>query len=100
MTIFHYPYLSYTQFERKIATGGAAFARNTVFSRDIGDVWRELYERLQAGTLRAWYNALPHAGDPEVNERMARGEIVEDTRLARYLRETVFAGASLSTTER
>jgi hypothetical protein len=91
MTIFHFPYRSYAQFERKIATGGAALARNTVFPRAIGVTWRELYERLQGGTLRAWYDALPHAGDPELKERIARGEIVEDARLAHYLRETVFA---------
>jgi hypothetical protein len=85
MIVFHYPYLGYAQFERKIATGGAAFARNAVFPPVVGDVWRQLYQRLQAGTLRAWYDALPHAGDPGVKERIARGEIIEDTRLARYL---------------
>lgn len=91
LSIFHFPYISYPQFERKIAIGGAAFARNTVFSQAVGDVWRQLYEWLQAGTLHAWYDALPHAGDPALKERIARGEIVEDTRLARYLRETLFA---------
>jgi hypothetical protein len=95
MMVFHFPYRSYDQFERKIATGGAALARNTVFARAIGGVWRELYERLQVGTLRAWYDALPHAGDPGLKERMARGEIVEDARLARYLQETVFACSSV-----
>jgi hypothetical protein len=91
LTIFHFPYRSYAQFEGKIANGGAAMGRNRVLPQEICGHWRALYERLQAGTLRAWYDALPHAGDPEVRERMARGEIVEDGRLARYLGETVFA---------
>lgn len=91
MAIFHFPYRSYAQFERKIANGGAALSRNRVLPQAVGGVWRELYKRVQAGTLREWYDALPHAGDPGLKERMAHGEIVEDTRLARYLRETVFA---------
>ncbi|HEY1207644.1 MAG: glycosyltransferase family 2 protein [Bryobacteraceae bacterium] len=90
MTIFHFRYRSYAQFERKIANGGAAMLRNRVLPQEICSRWRELYKRLQAGTLKAWYDALPHVGDPEVKERVARGEIVEDERLARYLRETVF----------
>jgi hypothetical protein len=90
ITIFHFPYRSYAQFERKIANGGAAMLRNKVLPQEIGGHWRELYKRLQAGTLKAWYDALPHAGDPEVKERMARGEIVEDVRLSRHLRKTVF----------
>lgn len=96
ITIFHFPYRSYAQFERKIAAGGAALARNTVFPHAIGDVWRKQYERLQAGTLKEWYDALPHAGDPGLKERIARGEIIEDTRLAHYLRETVFRRTSVS----
>jgi hypothetical protein len=46
-----------------------------------------MYERLQAGGLRAWYDALPHADDPGLGEWIARGKVVGDRRLADYLRE-------------
>jgi hypothetical protein len=46
-----------------------------------------MYQRVQTGTLRDWYDALPHVGDPGFQEWIARGEVVLDTRLADYLRE-------------
>jgi glycosyltransferase involved in cell wall biosynthesis len=88
--IFHFPHRSYAQLERKIRLGGAAVARNTVERDEVFDVWRSLYAALQAGTLRAWYDALPHADDPGVERLLADGELVRDTRLASYLRERVW----------
>ena len=85
MIIRHFPYRSYAQYERKIANGGAAYARNVALPRAIGDGWREMYDRLRAGVLPSWYATLPHADDPELDEWINRGKVVEDTRLADYL---------------
>jgi hypothetical protein len=87
--IFHYPHRSYEQMEHKIALGGPAVARNTTVPESVFDVWRELYKRLRAGTLREWYDALPHADDPELDAWLASGEVVRDERLAAYLRAHV-----------
>jgi glycosyltransferase involved in cell wall biosynthesis len=87
ITIFHFPYRSFEHFERKIVNGGAALARNTALSEKTADVWRQMYHRVQTGTLRDWYDALPHVGDPGFQEWIARGEVVLDARLADYLRE-------------
>ncbi len=92
MLIFHYPHRSYEQMEHKIALGGPAVARNTSVPESTFDVWRELYQRLCAGTLRAWYDALPHGDDADVGARLAAGEVVRDERLAEYLRAHVWPG--------
>jgi glycosyltransferase involved in cell wall biosynthesis len=89
LLIFHYPHRSYEQLEQKIATGGPAVARNTRVPESMFDVWRELHKRLQAGRLRDWYDRLPHADDPDVEERLAAGTVVRDDRVARYMRGTV-----------
>jgi hypothetical protein len=94
LMIFHYPHRSYKQLERKIALGGAAVARNTTAPPSAFDVWRELYERRRAGTLRAWYDALPHGDDPAVEEWIASGDAVRDERLAVYLRRHVFSASA------
>lgn len=86
IVISHFPCRSYPQFEQKIASGGAAYLRNTALSPSDGATWRELYQRLRAGTLRGWYDELRHADNPRLREWIAQGEVVEDTRLATYLR--------------
>lgn len=87
--IFHYPHRSYEQLELKIATGGAAVARNTRAPESVYDVWRELYKRYRAGRLREWYDALPHADDPGLEERIASGAVARDERVAEYMRSMV-----------
>jgi hypothetical protein len=90
--ISHFPYRSYPQYERKIANGGAAYLRNNALPQSVGAHWREAYERLRAGTLRGWYDGLRCADDPRLAEWITQGTVVEDTRLAAYLRR----GAHLS----
>lgn len=87
--IFHYPHRSYEQLEQKIATGGAAVARNTRAPESVYDVWRELYTLYRAGRLREWYDALPHADDPALDERIASGAVARDGRVAEYMRSMV-----------
>lgn len=86
IVISHFPCRSYSQFERKIESGGAACLRNTALSRGDCATWRLLYERLCNGTLRDWYEELRHADDPGLAEWIAQGKVVEDSRLAAYLR--------------
>lgn len=85
--IYHYPHRSYEQIVHKIALGGAAVARNTAISEGVFDVWRALYKLLSADRLQEWYDALPHADDPQLAVRIASGDVVRDERLAGYLRE-------------
>jgi hypothetical protein len=71
---------SYSQFENKIAKGGAAYARNRELPENVGRTWRQLYEVWQRGELPAHY-AENVVSDPS-------GEnLVNDTRLRDYLRE-------------
>jgi hypothetical protein len=85
--IFHYPHRSYEQLRRKIELGGPAVERNTREDRSMFDVWRSLYKLLQQNRLREWYDALPHADDPDIEARLRSGLVVHDDRVARYLRE-------------
>jgi hypothetical protein len=91
--IYHFPYRSYAQLERKIALGGPAVSRNTAVPLATFDVWRTLYGSLQSGTLRAWYEALPHGDDDDIDARVADGSVVRDERLAAYLRAYVLQPA-------
>jgi hypothetical protein len=88
--IYHYPYRSYAQMDRKIALGGPAVARNTAVPDSVFDVWRALYARSREGTLRDWYDALPHADDRDLDEKLRSGAVVRDNRIAAYLRAHVF----------
>ena len=101
--IHHFPYRSYPHYERKIASGGAAYLRNITLPYSVGAAWRESYERLCAGTLSAWYDGLRHADDPRLAEWITQGTVVEDTGLAAYLRRgghLSLRATSLSANER
>ncbi len=87
--IYHFPHRSYAQLEHKIVLGGPAVGRNATAPPELYDVWRALHVSLRDGTLRDWYDALPHADDPDIAARIAAGEVVRDERLANYLRAHV-----------
>jgi hypothetical protein len=85
VTILHFPVRSFEQFRDKIRLGGAAFQRNTQLTPDIGHVWRKLYEIEQNGGLEAWYEQVAHGDDTALSSSVARGDVVEDTRLRDFL---------------
>jgi hypothetical protein len=85
LRILHYPMRSYRQFENKIARGGAAYARNTELSEEVGITWRNLYKIWQAGDLLNWY--LQNVPSPEaVQRKLSSGELVHDETVLRALR--------------
>jgi hypothetical protein len=86
--IFHFPHRSFEQLRDKIRLGGAAFQRNKELPPEIGHVWRRLYEIEQRGGLRAWYERLAHGDDTALSSSVARGKVVEDTRLRDFLLAT------------
>lgn len=96
MSILHFPYRTYAQFERKIANGGAAYAKNARLPEWVGATWRALYRLWLAGGLRAWSEDLVHADDAGVSSLLASGAVVEDRRLAAYMRDLIGSGTSLA----
>ena len=85
LRILHYPMRGYRQFENKIARGGAAYARNTELSEEVGITWRNLYKIWQAGDLLKWY--LQHVPSPEtVQSKLLSGELVHDESVLQALR--------------
>jgi glycosyl transferase family 2 len=56
IVISHFPVRDYAAFEHKIATGGAAYTRNTELDPGIGATWRWLYQVWLQGGLRDWYD--------------------------------------------
>ncbi len=87
--ILHFPIRSYRQIENKIAKGGAAYRRNKELSNTIGITWRKLYEELhREKNLKRYFaaNSYDHA---RIREKIESGEIIEDRRLADYLKDTV-----------
>lgn len=83
--ILHFPIRSLRQYENKIRKGGAAYQRNTIFSKQTGDVWRTLYEELAlVGTLRG--HTASHIIDKnQLVNSLKQGILIEDNRLARLL---------------
>ena len=83
--ILHYPLRSYRQFENKIVKGGAAYSSNTNLHPGVGHVWRNLYKQWQAqgNLLQAYLRNVP--SQQELEERVARGELIPDERVARTL---------------
>lgn len=83
--ILHVPVRSYTQFHNKIAKGGAAYERNTELPEEVGHQWRRLHALQQSGEFDAeWQKLL--LSDEEIERGLADGSLVEDTRLAHWLR--------------
>jgi len=86
LEILHFPLRHRMQFINKIAKGGAAYARNTTLGQDVGGTWRALHARLGAGPgLDPFLDEAVHGHD-RIVQRLAARELVEDRRLADYLR--------------
>ena len=84
ITISHFPVRGYAAFERKIALGGAAYARNTELDPADGASWRWLYEVLRRGGLKAWYDRQVLAED-DIARGLADGALAIDDSVLRTL---------------
>jgi hypothetical protein len=87
LQIFHYPLRFYTQFENKIAKGGAAYARNSELPYESGRSWRELYKLWCAGELPSYFRE--RALSPEqIQEQLQNGALVVDRTAADLLNKS------------
>lgn len=84
ITIFHFPIRTYAQFERKIALGGAAYARNTTLASSVGATWRALYQQYTEGGLRQFFEQAVLAPE-DISRALQSGRLVHDTRLKQFL---------------
>jgi glycosyl transferase family 2 len=80
--ISHFPVRDFAAFERKIANGGAAYARNTSLDPAIGRSWRWLYEVWRRGGLREWYDRQLLRPE-QIAERLAEGTLIMDDTVLR-----------------
>lgn len=87
--ILHYPIRSYQQLENKIAKGGAAYKRNQELPESIGFTWRKLFDDLQSNKNLRRYFEDQFYDKRRLAEKLRSGEILEDRRLAVYLREKI-----------
>jgi Glycosyl transferase family 2 len=84
--ILHFPMRTFTQFERRIAVGGEAYARNHKLPINVGDTWRRLYAMYQEGKLRAYWEA--QVLTPErLADGLLSGRLCLDTRVRDAARE-------------
>jgi hypothetical protein len=86
--IFHFPMRGYGRFKKKIASGGAAYARNTRLPESVGGTWRRLYKRHMAGELEAWYES-QLLGVEQLRRAMVAGDLLLDSRLGEYMTKHV-----------
>lgn len=84
-SISHFPIRDFASFERKIVNGGAAYARNTELSPEVGATWRWLYSIWQEGKLRAWYEQQLLTPD-KIIDGIAVQSLVPDDSILRTLR--------------
>lgn len=69
--ILHFPMRSYSQFSKKILTGGKAYELSPELPSGFGGAWRQLYELFKKGELLRYYedqclqveNGIPHCQD-------------------------------------
>ena len=94
--IFHYPIRSYRQLENKIAKGGAAYQINQELPARTGITWRKLFDELQRDANLNRYFGDNYYDERRLEEKMKSGEILEDNRLANYMRQKLFASSQES----
>jgi hypothetical protein len=81
IAIYHYPIRSFEQFRRKIEIGGAAYARNTRLSPDVGWHWRRWHGMLDAGRAEeAYQETLPSRS--RLEQDLGSGAVVVDRAMA------------------
>lgn len=76
ISISHFPLRTYEAFERKIRSGGAAYARNTRLPMSVGHVWRHLYCELQEGRLERWFEDR-RLGAAQIDAGLKAGRLVK-----------------------
>ena len=86
LEILHFPLRAYSQFENKISNGGAAYGRNATLSPNVGRAWRILYQELQDGKLRNYYD-LEVMSEQARAEGLYSGDLIQDCRLLEFLRD-------------
>jgi glycosyl transferase family 2 len=86
ITILHFPIRSYRQFARKVAQGGAAYARNETMPAGIGAHWRDWYALLRNGKLEAFHQS-KILDDGALREGLESRRFVVDERLKHALDE-------------
>jgi hypothetical protein len=84
ISIFHFPLRTYSQFENKIAKGGAAYARNTSLHKGIGHTWRLLYNEYLKGELYDYFNE-QILSKQEIEQGLKEGKFVSDHRLREFV---------------
>jgi hypothetical protein len=85
--IFHFPIRNKKQLLNKINKGGAAYAKNTELSKNIGNTWRKLYAELQKnGNLNDYFNQNIYT-EEELKKGLKENHILKDTRLKEYLNQ-------------
>ena len=76
---------SYSQFESKIAMGGAAYERNTELPKTMAKGWRNLYQDYKNGLLPGYYESKIDS-EEQIKRKVETGEYVIDTYLFDFLK--------------
>jgi hypothetical protein len=84
LTISHFPVRDFASFERKIVSGGRAYARNTELAPTVGATWRWLYSLWEEGSLRKWYDE-QLLTPPKIIERLTDRSLIADDSVPRTL---------------
>lgn len=83
--ILHFPLRSRSQFERKIAKGGAAYDRNSELKPQIGRTWRHLYsQQISPNGLDNFMKENLYT-DNRLKRELNEGKLIHDARLKEYL---------------
>jgi hypothetical protein len=90
ITVLHFPVRSRAQFFSKVASGGAAYARNRDLPVGVGATWRHLYALYLAGELEPEFRKELFSAE-DIAAGLASGTLIRDSRLADAL--TALGGA-------
>ena len=84
LMILHYPYRALDQYKRKIALGGAAYARNDTLHEEVGRTWRTHFDGLEDGTIEGFWSDRAQF-EQEVTIGLMSGRYFRDDTVVRYL---------------
>jgi hypothetical protein len=80
--IYHFPYRTFAEFDRKVENGGASLRRNDAWPASWGKHWREWYRAREDGRLQDVFRTLVPS-EAEAHAEITRGRLFRDETLAR-----------------
>lgn len=86
--ILHFPYCNFDKYKKKIQYGGAAYERNNIVPKDMGDHWRTQYSLLQSEGLHNFWKSIS-INSLNLERGLLNGQIFVEKTLTKFLKDPI-----------